>query len=202
MQSSSSAIEALRKEPGLAFFYFDFQNSIKQTISGVLSSLISQLAFGSEACNHHLTKFYQAHIDTHPEHPNDDLLLECLNGMLEALQNVYLVWDALDELPKSIRKRDLFPLFQRLIESKNEGLHILVTSCPEQDIKKGFQSHITLRSDSMKEFVLEELNLDIMEDHTHDINRYISENISMIDNWPVTYKKTAQESLIMKANGM
>ncbi|KIK58093.1 hypothetical protein GYMLUDRAFT_706700 [Collybiopsis luxurians FD-317 M1] len=198
----STIIEALRKEPGLAFFYFDFRDSTKQTVYGVLSSLISQLASHSQKLKSHLTQFYQDHCSSCPEHPDDDLLFKCLTGMLQVLPGVYMVCDALDECPKATREEYLFPLLEKLIGFNYEGLHILITSRPEQDIRKGLLTQSSNDSDLSNQVIYLTLDLDETNDHAHDIDHYIKEKVSTMEEWSQSLKKTTQELLITKASGI
>lgn len=192
------------EEPGLAYFYFDFQDSTKQTLYGLLSCLVYQLAYRSSDCNQLLTEFYGKHFRARPQHPNDDLLFGCLKSMLQVLSNVYLVLDALDECPEATRHKDLLPLLKKLIGSKKEGFHLLVTSRPEQDIKKVLLTHVTHNSDSARsqEVIHHVLDLDITNDHTIDLHHYISKEISIMEAWPMVLQESVQTLLTSKADGM
>ncbi|KAE9383217.1 hypothetical protein BT96DRAFT_93841, partial [Gymnopus androsaceus JB14] len=197
-------IETLMEEPGLAFFYFDFRDSTKQTVYGLLSCLVYQLASRSSDCNSLLTQFYGKHCGNRPQHPNDDLLVQCLKSMLQVLPNVYLVFDALDECPEATRHKDLFPILQKLIGFKKEGFHLLVTSRPEQDIKKVIMSNLTQDLDLAKsqEIIHHVLDLDKTTDHADDIHHYISKKVSMMEDWSTALRETVQTSLVSKADGM
>ncbi|KAH9993385.1 hypothetical protein BJV77DRAFT_363007 [Russula vinacea] len=78
---SSTIIEEIMgmSEAGLAsiaHFYFDFRDSLKQDVRGVLSSLLTQLSTESDACCGVLEGLYSAHKDGAKE-PSEDALREC-----------------------------------------------------------------------------------------------------------------------------
>ena len=146
LSTSSSIIEratTLRNEGlGLvAYYYFDFRDSAKQDVRGLLSSLVIQLCAKSDLCYDILSDLYSKH-DIGLHLPDDDSLTQCLKDMLElsGLPPIYLIIDALDECPDmsgAPSPRELvLDFIVDLVESRPPSLRICVTSRPEADIQE------------------------------------------------------------------
>ena len=133
----------LQREAGLAsiaFFYFDFRDSLKQDVRGALSSLLAQLSDQSDACCAALERLYSKH-NAGRQEPSKYALRECLKSMLmlEDQGPVFIVLDAIDECPNSAGTPSPRELVLELVEwlSKLDYPHvsICVTSRPEADIE-------------------------------------------------------------------
>ena len=146
LSTSSSIIEratTLRNEGlGLvAYYYFDFRDSAKQDVRGLLSSFVIQLCAKSDLCYDILSDLYSKH-DIGLHLPDDDSLTQCLKDMLElpGLPPIYLIIDALDECPDmsgAPSPRELvLDFIVDLVESRPPSLRICVTSRPEADIQE------------------------------------------------------------------
>ena len=146
MSPSSSIIEqaATLHEEGLglvAYYYFDFRDTAKQDVRGLLSSLVVQLCAKSDLCYDILSDLYSKH-DVGLRLPADDSLAQCLKGMLElpGLPPIYIVIDALDECPDTSGAPSPRELVLDLIENLDElhlpNLRICITSRPETDIEE------------------------------------------------------------------
>ena len=146
MSPSSSIIEqaATLHEEGLglvAYYYFDFRDTAKQDVRGLLSSLVVQLCAKSDLCYDILSDLYSKH-DVGLRLPVDDSLAQCLKGMLElpGLPPIYIVIDALDECPDTSGAPSPRELVLDLIENLDElhlpNLRICITSRPETDIEE------------------------------------------------------------------
>lgn len=190
---SSSIIEHVSSISGLhvAYFYFDYRHTDMQTVTGLLASLIYQLATCSEQCHQVLRQFCaenRAKLD-----PTRELLLGCLEQILQVSTGVVIIIDALDECPYSIRRDELFPTLHRLVSKDTGGLHILLTSRPESDIHK-----------AMAGFPAHRLKLHDADAHTRDLATYISHGLARDDysSWPDSTKKLAEQELKSMANGM
>src|SRR6266403_4358098 len=83
-----------------AYFYCDFRDPKKQDASGLLSSLIIQLAAKSDHCCNILSDLYST-CDAGSRQPGDHVLQDCLKKMLniEELPTIYIIIDGLDECP-------------------------------------------------------------------------------------------------------
>lgn len=115
---------------GIAFFYFKFDDESKQDVSAMLRALILQLSSQTEGIRA-LERLYGSYRTTTPP---TYALMECLGQIIQELQDVYIILDALDECPRNQRSAMLRALVD-LHASSERGLHILATSRDEVDIR-------------------------------------------------------------------
>jgi hypothetical protein len=206
---SSSVIDRLAaaSKPGsyVIYFYFDFKDERKQALSGLLSSLIIQLAAYSRPCFDILIDARaraQESRDIIPNkslgnshvHATDDILFDCLESMLLVSSDIFIILDALDECPEVTREIDTFPFLRKLVGLGVSGLRLLVTSRPERDIRRCMQ---TLTSHP--------LDLDKAHEQNGELSRFIYHELSSPDhyqNWPHKIKLQAERVLVEKARGM
>lgn len=176
-----------------AYFYFDFNDESKQTLRGLLSSLLIQLSWQSRECMRLMSQMYRAHGDGGRE-PNTADLQRCLLDMLAILPSTYIVLDALDECPAlrvRSERQEILGLIRRLLVPK---VHICVTSRPEPDIKEALLSYMAM-----------ELDLHSAADQARDIARHITivlDEDPVFRRWPAALKQYTLETLEAKANGM
>lgn len=190
---SSSVIEHVSSIPGLhvAYFYFDYRCTEMQTMTSLLASLIYQLATCAEQCHQVLWHF---HADNRAKlKPTRELLLSCLEQILQASARTAIIIDALDECPCSTRRDELFPSLQRLVSKDIRGLRILLTSRPKSDIQT-----------AMDGFPAHRLKLHDTDAHTRDLANYVSYSLAKDDysSWPPNIKDLAQKELVSMASGM
>ena len=204
LSTSSSIIEratTLRNEGlGLvAYYYFDFRDSAKQDVRGLLSSLIVQLCAKSNLCYDILSDLYSKH-DIGLHLPDDDSLTQCLKDILElpGLPLIYLIIDALDECPDmngAPSPRELvLDLIMDLVESHLPNVRICVMSRPEVDIQEVLGS---LASYSV--------SLHDEEGQKQDIADYISISVQSdrkMRKWRAEDRQLVINALTQKADGM
>ena len=182
-----------------AFYYFDFRNTAKQDVRGLLSSLLVQLCARSNPCYEILSRLYSAY-DNGSRLPSDKVLLQCLKEMLEFPEQpvIYLIVDALDECPNisgvvSPRERVL-DLFEDLVELKLENLRICVTSRPEVDIL-----------DALLPLISHSVSLHDEDGQRQDINNYIASIVQSdrkMRKWRAEDKELVIDTLSQRADGM
>ena len=123
----------------LAFFYCDFREDQKKHRRGLLSSLLVQLCYQSDAYCDALSEFYLAH-GRGTQHASDSELVHCLKRLLEipGQATAYVIIDALDECPRTSTipspRDEVLDLVEELVSSHLSNLRICVTSRPEADI--------------------------------------------------------------------
>ncbi|KAH9975109.1 hypothetical protein BGW80DRAFT_1458044 [Lactifluus volemus] len=85
-----------------AYYYFDFRDTAKQDIRGLLTSLLTQLSTKSDRCGSILSHLYSRH-DSGSQQPGNDDLKQCLVEMLQLHDSptIYIIVDALDECPNT-----------------------------------------------------------------------------------------------------
>ena len=183
----------------IAYFYCDFRDLKKQDASGLLSSLIIQLAAKSDPCCNILSDLY-SNCDAGSRQPGDDVLLDCLEKMLniEVLPTIFIIIDGLDECPDVSglvppRERVL-ELIEKLVEYRFSNVRICVTSRPEADI----QASLAPRASH---------TVTLHEEHGQkkdicDYVRHIVYSDRRMRGWKVEDKEMVIDSLSQRGNGM
>ena len=125
----------------------------------------------------------------HQEPTLDDLqntLLEILGGF----SSTFITLDALDECAE---REEILNWIQTLILEKdvNLGLHLMVTSRPEQEMIDQFKSHcyIDLAEESGNDDLIAYLDYEL-------------ENDSVFQKWKVDTQEQIKSTLLEKADGM
>ena len=204
ISTSSTIIEEIkaRRDAGLgllAYFYFDFRDTTKQDIRGLLSSLLTQLCAKSDSCYHILSDLYSAH-DAGSQQPDTKALVQCLRGMLELSGQppIYLIIDALDECPNdsgvvSPRER-VMNFIEDLVELHLSNLRICATSRSEADILDVLEplaSYIVCLhdEDGQKQNIVDYINSVVRSDRK-------------MRNWRVEDRQLVIDALTERADGM
>jgi ankyrin repeat domain-containing protein 50 len=117
---------------GIAFFFFTFKNDSKQDASAMLRALVLQLS--SQLNNTHalLSRLHERYHNATP--PSRDLE-DCLHQLVQAFDHVYIILDALDESPRDKHRQGVLEALVDIREWAEPGVHILVTSRDEPDIR-------------------------------------------------------------------
>ena len=129
-------------QASIAYFYFDFRDTDKQSLHNLVPSLLSQLSASSDPRCDILSRLYLAH-EKDNKQPSDNILVEYLKQMfavtLPDQRPVYLIMDAIDECPNNsgipTPRERVLQLIQELVDLHLSHLHICVTSRPEIDIQ-------------------------------------------------------------------
>ncbi|KAJ9149081.1 Zinc finger, ZZ-type [Pleurostoma richardsiae] len=145
----STIIEAVREicltsdERKLAYFYFDFQEIESQDEGVLLGSLLRQLCAGEAAIPKPVQDLYTRN---HPSgyQPSTEELESTLFAIIGSLEKeVYIILDALDELPEkhdSTKRREVLRRIDRMVSRRFANLHILTTSRDVMDIREKLAS--------------------------------------------------------------
>ena len=129
----------------MTYFYCDFRDAKKQQVSGLLASLVSQLAAKSDAFCSTLSALYSG-CDAGSRQPSNDELIDCLEDMLklDGQPPIYIIIDGLDECPNDsgvVSSRDrVLEQVEKLVELHLSNVRICVTSRPEADIQVALTS--------------------------------------------------------------
>ena len=86
----------------MGYYYFDYKDTAKQGIRGLLTSLLSQFCAKSDPCYHILSDLYSEN-NAGSQQPDDEALTECLKEIL-ILPDVpmrYIILDGIDECPNT-----------------------------------------------------------------------------------------------------
>ena len=119
---------------GIAFFYFTFNDAAKQDESAMLRALLLQLSSqiaDSETDLARLQGSYSTSI------PPTLVLMQHLEQMIRKFNQAYVILDALDECPRYTQRDDVLRVIETMRNWNMPGLHLLVTSRNEVDIREG-----------------------------------------------------------------
>jgi ankyrin repeat domain-containing protein 50 len=113
----------------------------------------------------------------------------------EQLDDVFVVADALDELPAFQKEREeVLDVIHSLIALSPSKIHLLVTSRPELDIKEKLSTLPTLSSLSIQN-----------SDAKADLKTYITDRLTRdpkLKGWSSDVKLVIEDRLAKRANGM
>jgi hypothetical protein len=127
----------------IAYHYFDYKDTSKRNVHGLLTSLLFQLSDDSDRCRDVLHQLYKTCREG-AEQASDTGLTECLNAMLELPDQLptFVVIDALDECPNCIgtpsAREEVLDFVDDLVGTRHSNLFVCITSRPEQDIQAVF----------------------------------------------------------------
>ena len=194
-------IDHMRKSglASLAFFYFDFRDDDKKSLSGLLSSLLVQFCHSSDCYSAILSDFYQEH-ENGSRHPSDNALIGCLKRILEhpGQAPAYIIIDALDECPNTsgmpTPREKVLKFVEDLVSLRLTTLHICITSRPEADIMY-----------SLDPLPLNQLSLHTESGQLQDIIDYIKfvvDTDPKMQKWRAADRELVIEVLTNKFDGM
>jgi hypothetical protein len=184
----------------IAYYYFNYNDTSKHDLRGLLSSLLMQL------CEDHLPswdvlyKLYTACRDG-LEQPTEIALAGCLEGMLELPEQVpiYIIVDALDECPHTTgspsHRQTVLEFVRDLVGRSHSSLHICITSRLEQDIQA-----------TLRPLTSESRRVSLQKEHgqREDINSYIHSFVQTNDSmqgWSAQDKEVVIDTLMKNAGG-
>lgn len=188
-------------QPLIAYHYFDFRDTFKRDVRGLLASLLFQLGDGSDR---YWDVLYQLYITcgNGSEQPNGAALANCLKTMLELPGHVpiFVIMDALDECLNTTGtpspREKVLDFVEDLVRSNHSNLFICVTSRPEQDIQNVLNP---LTNASFRVSLHEERG------QWEDINDYVRSFVHQdraMRRWREEDKELVIRTLSDRANGM
>jgi len=124
----------------MAYYYLDFRDVKKQSLYGLLSSLLSQLSAESDSCHELLSRLYSVNAGG-TRKPTSFSMSDCIKDMLglPGQGPIYIVVDALDECPNisgtPSAREEVLELIEELVGLDLPNLYLCVTSRPEIDIR-------------------------------------------------------------------
>ncbi|RMZ90991.1 hypothetical protein DV736_g1777, partial [Chaetothyriales sp. CBS 134916] len=177
----------------IAFFFFNFNDHLKQDASAALRTLLfqlcgqinrlkSELDLSKESYNHYT--------------PPVALLLEHLRLAVTRCRHTYILLDALDESPADSSRAEVLSVIDTLRQWQLPGLHLLVTSRDLPDIRDHLQlptlsqgvEHVALNNDSIYQ----------------DISRFVSfqvDNDPQLQSWG-HHREKIKSHLTRRAGGI
>lgn len=202
--TSSTIIEDIQDmhKAGLAtvsYFYFDFRDSAKRNVHGLLSSLLVQLCAQSNSFYEAISDLYSTH-NRGSRQPNYQALMQCLKKMFEfpGQGPVFVIIDALDECPNSSDltspRGQVLQIVEELVNLHLPHLYLCLTSRPEEDIRNVLES-LTARS----------VSLHGESGHNQDILNYVSHVVHShpkMGKWRTDNKELVIDALTQRGGGM
>jgi archaellum biogenesis ATPase FlaH len=120
----------------VVYFYFDFNDTQKQSRELMIRSLISQLSQQFVKMPSSLDMLFSS-CKNGQRQPSLDGLLDVVRNLIREFQHVYIILDALDECTD---RAELLATLQIIADWKDDALHLLVTSRKEQDIESSLEN--------------------------------------------------------------
>jgi hypothetical protein len=190
---SSTVIDHLQKSTDVdiqvAYYFFDFSNSVKRTARGCIQSLVLQFCEQADMLPESIVSLYDA--SQGGSFTIDDLT-NALAGILKISSNYSVVVDALDECFEKDERRLLFKCLKE-IKSKASDTRFFISSRAEPDIES------TLTQLQAKGIFMDEKNVD------EDIRLYVRSQLEHDDDlkkWSKRVKDDIEDRLMKKAKGM
>jgi hypothetical protein len=204
--SSSAIIEDIKhfresRSALVAYFYFDFKDTTKRDVRGLLASILSQLVDDSDSCWDTLYQLYKACRDG-SDQPSEAALARCLKSMVDLPEQVpiFVIVDALDECPNNIgtpsAREKVLNFIQDLLGPNHPNLFVCITSRPEHDINNILNP---LTTPSHRVSLHEEGG------QRQDIDRYVHcfvQTDGTMRRWRAEDKELVIKELSERANGM
>lgn len=202
--ASSSVIEDIEfiRATGLAsvaYYYFDFKDTGKQDLRGLVSSLLIQLCTQSHRGYDNLSNLYDHH-ESGSRQPKEVDLIRCLKTVLALPGNgkVYIIMDAVDESPNNLgipsAREKVLQFINELIDPRLLYLRVFITSRPEVDIQT-----------VLKPLASRAVSLHAQGGQRRDIINYIKsvvESDASMQRWRPEDRQLVIHSLSEKADGM
>ncbi|KAK3723498.1 hypothetical protein LTR37_001750 [Vermiconidia calcicola] len=162
----SIVIDELRKKTygsqiGMAFFYFTYADAPSQTMGFIVGSLVRQLLSLGPNCTvpsivTHLSKSHGSVKDLSPKD-----LHTCLSKVIDELERVYLVFDAVDEADVAETLKPFLELLVRLMDSPKVRVYATGRNY-NHDVRVTFNKHptIPIRADDgdLRTFIRSRMN--------------------------------------------
>ncbi len=174
---------------GIAFFYFTFNDESKQDESAMLRALLLQLS-GQLADSH--TDLARLHDSYCTGIPPAIVLTEHLRHLIQKFDQVYILFDALDESPRYGQRDQVLNTIETMRKWLLRGLHLLVTSRDEPDIRE------SLSPVGNEELIMKNAEIN------HDISNFISGQLEIdpkLRKWRAHHDRI-QQVLAERAQGV
>ncbi|KAF2469325.1 uncharacterized protein BDR25DRAFT_48216 [Lindgomyces ingoldianus] len=219
---ASAVIDELRRlatrpkaNTGLAYFYCDYKNSTRQSLSELFGCLAAQLSWQNLAFRHavwqYLASFQYSHLEARSVDYKE--LAKIMVKTCEKFNCIYLVIDAADEfLPPSKPKENSHSdwsrrkaLLETLLMLQKDGqgkIKVLVTSRPTMEIQSTLREvqRVSISSESNSEDIELYVRAELEKEMDNDTEW--GEKLKAGEQECPTVKSRIVSKLVEKANGM
>lgn len=169
-----------RREVGIAYIYGNFRRQDEQNTPDLLASIVKQLAGLQLSLPESVKDLFKRH-QSGRTRPSSDELYETLQSVIALYSRVFILVDALDELPASGKNRVSF-LAQLCNIQIESGINIFATSTPIPEIHETFKGSTKIavfaRNDDVRDYLdsqISESGSRIMKIYREDIKTRITE---------------------------
>lgn len=173
----------------MSYFYFDFNDTDKQSSKNAIRSLLLQFAVQIDGVFKNLEQLYQK-CGNGLQQPTEDAIRSLFLDTMAGTCEKYIVLDALDECTD---RDKLLTFLHELIGSKPPNTHLLATSRREKDIE-----------DELRLVVDQSINIQSTVVDA-DIRIYIEHRMSTdpkLKKWSDPVRNEIVDALMGKARGM
>jgi NACHT domain len=171
------------------FYYFDFSDSKKQEVAGLLRSLLAQLASRDLKTLKEIERLYNQN-SCGKQQPDKKSLLSILLSVLRSPLRTYLIIDALDECSQ---RGEMLRMLSDIYRHCSEEVNVLVTSRKERDIElvldRLASSSIGIQQTVVDADIRIHLKTCLVED-------------AKLKRWPSAVKEEMEDALVRGAHGM
>lgn len=179
------------KEPriGVAYFYFDFNETQKQSAEGFFRSILVQLALQTATFPDEIQNLYSQH-GKGTQQPNLIALKALFHLLFKRFWRTYIIMDALDECAE---REDMLQSIVDIVSDKSAWVNVLLTSRKELDITERLKPILTSQINIQAIFV------------DADIKLYVRSSLSTdpkLNGRPDSVKLEMEKVLVDGAHGM
>lgn len=194
IQHLRSKVSTTAESPMVIYFFFDFNDPVKQTVEGMVRSLICQLAIASTEVPESLTKLFKKHRNSRSSESGmtTDDWIQALLSISQDLGECYAIVDALDECEDS-GQRLLVATIKRLCQDTPKQMKWMFTCRPSSVLVREMTGigveHIQMSQTTINA----------------DIERYLSakfDNDPDLESFSQTSRSLIVQSITAKAGGM
>ena len=171
------------------FYYFDFRDSKKQEVAGLLRSVLVQLASRDLKTLKEVEKLYNQN-DCGKQQPDKRSLLSILLSVLRSSLRTYLIIDALDECSQ---RREMLRILSDIYRQCSEEVNVLVTSRKERDIELVLDGLASNRIGIQRTVVDADIRIHLKTCLVED---------EKLKRWPLAVKEEMEDALVRGAHGM
>ena len=155
------------REIGVAFFYFTFDNDLKQDESSMIRALLLQLSSQHQDGPRDLEQLWKSQKNGVPP---SELLLSYLRRLIQRFRQVFIFLDALDESPRQGSREFLLKALESMQSWGERGLHLLVTSRDEPDVRESIgtlaDQQIVMQNASIEKDIADVITSRLNEDRS------------------------------------
>jgi hypothetical protein len=171
------------------FYYFDFSDSKKQEVAGLLRSLLAQLASRDLKTLKEIERLYNQN-SCGKQQPDKKSLLSILLSVLRSPLRTYLIIDALDECSQ---RGEMLRVLSDIYRQCSEEVNVLVTSRKERDIELVLDRLASSSIGIQQTVVDADIRIHLKTCLVEDVK---------LKRWPSAVKEEMEDALVRGAHGM